>query len=63
MPTEKLLSDDDVAAVVEAEGLGYAVQHYMSADRIANPKLRGLWKRAADALDAIDKILETDDAD
>ena len=50
-------SNQQVADIVESEGLGYAVQHYMGADAIKDPKLAALWKTAKDALDAIEAML------
>jgi len=47
----------DVARIVENEGIGYAVQHYMSGDTIENDHLRKLWKECAVLLDEIDDIL------
>jgi hypothetical protein len=55
---EKNYEINDVAAKVEQEGLGYAVQHYLSADRIQDAKLADLWSRAKDLLDQIDAYLE-----
>jgi hypothetical protein len=50
-------SNRQVADIVEMEGLGYAVQNYMSADQIKDQKLAALWKTAKDALDAIEAML------
>lgn len=47
----------EVVDVVECEGLGYAVQDYMSADSIEDPGLAAAWQRAKDALDEINSIL------
>ena len=48
----------EVAEIVENEGLGYAVQHYMSSDDIENKALKSLWDIASAALKAIDNMLE-----
>lgn len=48
-----LYTNEDLAAVVDNEGLGYAVQHYLAAERIADPEVRKLWQEAADALDRL----------
>lgn len=45
-----------VAARVQQEGLGYAVQHYMSGKDIADPELAKLWDEAAEALDKLEKF-------
>jgi hypothetical protein len=42
-----------VAAVIENEGLGYAIQHYMSGDHIADPALAKMWDDAAKLLSQI----------
>lgn len=57
MPNKKL-SNKQVGEVVNSEGLGYAVQFYMGADKIKDPVLAEKWKAAAEALRAIDAILE-----
>lgn len=59
MSEEDLYSFDDVLIVVESEGLGYAVQHYMGEASI-NPKerkLRKLWKAAREALEELNEYL------
>ena len=53
-----MYSIDDIRGVVESEGLGYAVQHYLSADSIEDEKLKELWKKAADYLNYIDDYLD-----
>jgi uncharacterized protein YgfB (UPF0149 family) len=58
MAKEKKMSLEEVAAKVEWEGLGYAVQHYMTGDSIADPHLAELWDQAKELLDEIDGILE-----
>lgn len=44
------------AARVQQEGIGYAVQHYMSGKDIADPELAKLWDEAAAALDRLEKF-------
>jgi len=53
---EKTLQE--VALIVQAEGLGYAVQSHMSANSIQDQDLRTKWRQAAKLLDEIDNILE-----
>jgi hypothetical protein len=48
----------EVAQIVNSEGIGYAVQDYMSGEWIENPELAELWDRASDLLDKIDAILK-----
>lgn len=50
-----------VAEIVHSEGLDYAIQHYLSADSIADLRLAGLWVTAKNALDAIEEILPSED--
>ena len=57
MPNKKDI--EEVAAIVNSEGLGYAVMGYMSADSIADPKLAELWAAADKALYALDKYIES----
>lgn len=52
------LTVEEIAAVVDNEGLDYAIQHYLSSDRIADPELAKLWQDAAAALSAVSSYLE-----
>lgn len=52
------LTIDQVASIVDSEGLGYAVQCHTSADRIADPQLAKLWREAKVALTALNNFLE-----
>jgi hypothetical protein len=58
MAQEKNYEVNDVAGIVEQEGLGYAVQHYLSAERIQDAKLADLWGRAKGLLNEIETYLE-----
>jgi len=49
---------EQVASYVDNEGLGYAIQHGLSAERIADPELARLWAEAKTALDGVDSYLE-----
>lgn len=51
----------DVAYIVDSEGLGYAIMHYLSADRIEDPKLRRMWEEAGVLLTKIEAYLDVDD--
>lgn len=44
----------EVRDIVENEGLGYAVQHYMSAESIADPSIAKRWREAKKALDLLE---------
>src|SRR5574343_658715 len=59
MEDEKL-SIEQVAEIVDCEGLDYAIQHYMGPDSIADPNLAMLWADARETLAAIEKILYPD---
>lgn len=54
----KKYSLEELAQVVESEGLGYAIQHYLDAERIEDPEMAALWKQCAELMDQIDKKLE-----
>jgi hypothetical protein len=50
-------SIQDVANIINIEGLGYAVQLHTSPESIENKTLADLWQKASDALNAIDRFL------
>lgn len=52
------LSTIDVAYKADSEGLGYAIQYYMSGASIADPALAAKWDACAKLLKEIDAILE-----
>lgn len=55
------LTKAEVAMIVDSEGLGYAVSHYLSPSlvaRIEDTRLRLLWTEAAERLQEIESILE-----
>lgn len=58
MAKSKKMNNEEVANVVCSEGLGYAITGYMSADRIADPKLAKMWAEAKDVLTRIEVYLE-----
>lgn len=39
--------------IIEEEGLGYAIQHYISSKSIKDPKLAKLWIAAEEAMSKI----------
>lgn len=57
MPEEKV-SVANAAARCEQEGIGYAVQHYMSGKHIADPECAKLWDEAAAALNKLEAYFE-----
>jgi hypothetical protein len=50
-------SDEEVAAIINKEGYGYALLDYTSSDRIANPKVRAAWEKAKAALEELAALL------
>jgi hypothetical protein len=48
----------EVAEVVNNEGLGYAVQHYLDSAQIEDPELAKQWGKARAALDIIEMTLQ-----
>lgn len=47
-----------VAQIIENEGLGYAIQHYMRGKDIADPKLAAMWDECRDLMDEIDRMCQ-----
>ena len=43
-------TDRAVVCIIDDEGLGYAVEYYLNADDIKNPKLAKLWDKAQKAM-------------
>ena len=54
---KKGYSNDEVADIIENEGLGYAIESYLGYKDIDDPKLAKAWKQAEDAISKIQKIL------
>lgn len=48
----------EVGNIVGTEGLGYAIQDYLGADKIEDKDLAKLWKDAELALNAVQTFLE-----
>jgi hypothetical protein len=55
---EKEYTNGDAADIIEDEGLGYAVQHYCSADSFKDPVTAELWDAADKALTALVAYIE-----
>lgn len=55
-------SISEIASIVEAEGLGYAIQHGVTASTIKDEDLADMWIRAKDLLAEIEEYVE-DNAD
>lgn len=58
MDDEGKLSNEQVALIVKAWGLAYAVRELLSADRIADEDLAALWAAAVGLLEKIEAKLE-----
>lgn len=52
------LSLEEVKDIVESEGLGYAVLHYLRASRIKDAVLKELWYEAYRAMSKLEEFLE-----
>ncbi|MHA2064993.1 MAG: hypothetical protein ACXABY_11520 [Candidatus Thorarchaeota archaeon] len=58
----KKYSIQDVKDIIEMEGLGYALAHYVTAERIEDMALKHAWDVAQSAIRTIESILEKHDA-
>lgn len=52
------MDNTEIAEIVEREGLGYAVQWYMSGKNFKDKYLANLWDETKERLDEIEEILE-----
>lgn len=50
----------EIADMIESEGLGYGIQHYLSHENIADEWLSSKWKQCSELMDEIEKYLEKD---
>lgn len=50
-------TNNEIAGIVDSEGLDYAIQHYCSADSIADPILAARWAEAKEAMEAVEAII------
>lgn len=46
---------EDLKIIINTEGIGYAIQYYISAKEIEDKELARLWKRAKKLLDLIEQ--------
>ena len=51
------LSTAEIAAIVNEENFGYAID-YLESDRIIDPELVELWDKAKSAMDNIERFFE-----
>ena len=49
---------EDLYAIVESEGLDYAIENYVNADKIEDEAVRAKWKAAEEALAAVREMLK-----
>lgn len=54
----ELFTNRRVAEIVNQEGIGYAVLHYMSSKDIKDKELKKLWNKAHKALKNLEDFLE-----
>lgn len=57
MPRETL-SVNDIRDIFEVEGMGYAVQHYISIGSVADDKLQSMLAQAKELLNEIEQYVE-----
>jgi len=53
--TEAKMTNDDIKDIIENEGLGYAIESYLSWQHIEDKELAKQWKIAGDAMNKIKK--------
>lgn len=53
------LSNNEAINIIQSEGMGYAVQHFISGEAFKDPQTAALWNAAADALTKLETHLET----
>lgn len=46
--------------VIENEGTGYAVQHYIDGSEFKDPETARLWTEASDALNSLEEYLRNE---
>lgn len=50
---------EEIADIINAEGLGYAIQHYLSGSNIEDQKLSKMWDEAESLLCRIEERIES----
>lgn len=55
--SEEKLSIRDIRDIIEMDGLGYAIQDYLSHTEIADDKLAKMWKRCNLLLNEIEEYV------
>lgn len=57
---EKEYTNGDAVDIIENEGVGYAVQHYVSGSWFKDDTTERLWTNAANALELLQDYLRKD---
>lgn len=52
------MTNEEVAQIVENEGLGYAIQHYMDSSEFEDRELAAMWDEADTLLNKITEKLD-----
>ena len=52
------LTNGEAIDIIENEGLGYAVQYYISGDKFKDPMTTAYWNAASTALTVLSEYLE-----
>lgn len=55
---DKKYTNEELYWIVQDEGLGYAIQHYLNHESIEDTMLAEKWKQCSKLLTEIDDILE-----
>lgn len=50
-------TNEDLAEIVEVQGLDYAIMHYVDFEDIVDPEMRDLFKEADEVLSKIQSLL------
>lgn len=50
-------SNEDLREIIEQEGLGYAIMHYVSSGNIQDETVAMWWKKASEALAGVLEVL------
>lgn len=58
---ERLYSNEDLANIIENEGLGYAIQYYLNPEKIEDVEVRLAWANAKVLLDWLEKKLKIEE--
>lgn len=54
---DELYSNEEVFALIENEGIGYAIRYCLNADRIQDADLAAMWDEARQVINDIESYL------